>query len=423
MGHTADPLFLRCPKKPRLRAFPEALRKDVLELLPLMRSPQDFLEESLRLWQHLVSRLRLHPTRAEVPKQKYGQKQKTKGKQKDKCVGVAHSSSGPGAVNGAATKPTHGDEGSEEFERLLRRVWALLGPKKQQYFLSEATQGLANTLHARLQKGLEGDTESSIEERLRDQLTQLATSLQDGRMVRCGDQLQGAYQILIAYERAVKLSPGSLIKDPEGRGNKEAEAKQFWHQSSLHNFSTVPPPTVGQCQALQRWKVALAWQPKAEGSHSEPALSAGKTGLLALSNTLLCYVGRLVIVDFRDLASLAQCCHRLERIAWDKDSWKDVVVLDREFFLGRRHFSCEETIVGGGFCLTPRSVGLLRLALRTFSQKPMYLRTYAVFCPEFVRLWHLVMAWDLQGLRACVNFSRDGSETGGMEPRQGVGRH
>ena len=396
------------------------MQKDAKEVLQYMKSPEDFLLESLQLWHRLVFLLQLDP--AQLPNRPRRKKNKvSKGSKGSK-----------GSSKGS--KSSEAVEVSQEprrFEQVLRSCWTLLGVEIQQHFMTIATAWLTSVMHQNLLENLEkGDVNQSIEDRLQGQLAHMTALMQSGAMAQCGDYAAGcvdsALLILVKYEKSVNLSPGpfAVPEDKAERKNQERIAKHFYHRATLHNFRFVPAPTAKQCGVLKKWKDALEPLQAVKASSSSPKAMSSKEGLCGLSDALLCSIAGLVFNDWADFARLAPCCLRLRSIALKGDSWKVVPVLGSEFFGSREkdfwaHFDVDRGVLrDGDACLSRKVVGLLLLALRTFSKKPLYLSGRDLYRPEYVRLWSLAMIFDLPGLRPCFDFKRDSCDPSGMRARQ-----
>ena len=320
-------------------------------------------------------------------------------------------------------------KGREGFEKVLRCCWGLLRPDAQRHFLTEANNFVANILQKSLHRDLREEPGRSVEDRLSEKLTELAAGIREGQRAQCGDHLHGSMLILVNYENSVLTSPGVFKSGKDGTDkNVERLARFFYHRCALQFFSTVPLPTVGQCQALQRWKDALgSLGPSQSASPSDVynnmPTSTTTSGLFMLSATLLCLVAGFLLEDWADFARLAPCCRRLCSIAWNGESWKVVPVLGRESFdsdkqsTWREHFGPPKPLVDGQNCLSRKVVGLLLLALRTFSARPMYLDR-EIHSPDSARLRSLVISFDLLGLRPRLDFGRERQDLTGMHPRQ-----
>ncbi|CAE7034206.1 unnamed protein product [Symbiodinium sp. CCMP2592] len=453
-GQSLEPEYPRGEGRGLLQAkYLEALQKLAGELRPCIRSPHDFLQESLQLWVRLVSLLSIDSS-AENDRRRARASRKNQawvvsglpGTRLAWCGkggmgGKGGKSQARGVKGGAAKTLADSEEpsdtedryedpkGREGFEKVLRCCWELLRPDAQRHFLTEANNFVANILQKNLQRDLQEEPGRSVEERLSEKLTELAAGIREGQRAQCGDHLHGSMLILVNYENSVLMSPGSFKPGKEGADkNVERLARFFYHRCARQFFSTVPVPSVGQCQALHRWKDAL----RALGGPSQSSspsdvynmpTSTTTSGLFMLSGTLLCLVAGFLLEDWADFARLAPCCRRLCSIAWNGESWKVVPVLGPESFdserqsTQRKHFGPPQPLVDGQNCLSRKVVGLLLLALRTFSARPMYFDR-EIHSPDSVRLRSLVISFDLPGLRSRLDFGRERQDLTGMHPRR-----
>ena len=405
-----------------------------------MRTPPDFLLDSLQLWLRLVSLLPLEP-KVRASRLRRGKGNPYKGSHKGPAGGrfqgtfrgtfsesVEVSSRGGSKEGTSAEDPDTDDTGRERFEQVLRRCWGLLSHGCRGHFMAQATRWLANIMHKNLQNGLEEDSDPgrSLEGRLKDQLTEMTAFMQEGPRAQCGDHRHGALLILMEFERCLNISSGTFGRHNEGRKSQDAATNFYYHVSANHFLRQVPAPSVRQCGELQRWKDALEPLHAARNQSSSSHVSASTQGLFALSDILLCLITSFVMGRFADVACLAPVNRRLNRVAWHADSWSVVPIFGRKSFGAEstaRFFDPEpedRVLHDGVDCLSRRVVGLLLLALRTFSERPMYWHGSEIFKPEFVRLRCLVAAFEVTGLQPLVDFGRENKDFSSMQPRQAV---